>query len=170
DRLLNGNRKQILEQLEDFKNDPTSVPYGKQFTYEPTISDDKTFCYVQKSAYGQVYDSEAQLTINVRNNQIANYKISYMGPIRAVREPQLIISAWHAVKAMYTDREIANNSRVIKVTLGYSKLTAVRGNTILLAKWLIWVENKATKNVLIKRVNAFTAQILQGNSYNVQNN
>ena len=87
-----------------------------------------------------------------------------------MREPQLIISAWHAVKAMYTDREIANNSRVIQVKLGYSKLTEVRGSTILLPTWLILVENKTTKNVTVKRVNAFTAQILQSGSYNVQKN
>ncbi|HBQ43793.1 MAG TPA: hypothetical protein DD724_05990, partial [Lactobacillus acetotolerans] len=67
--------------------------------------------------------------------------------------------------------EIANNSRVVRVKLGYSKLTEVRGSTILLPTWLIWVENKTTKNITLKRVNAFTAQILQSNSsYNVENN
>lgn len=168
--LLNGNRKKILQQLEDFKNDPASVPYGKEFTYEPSMSGDDAYIYVQKTDYGQIYDSDAQLTINVHDNQIVNYTISYMGPINSVRESQLIISAWHAVKAMYTDREIANNSRVIQVKLGYSKLTEVRGSTILLPTWLILVENKTTKNITVKRVNAFTAQILQGGSYNVQKN
>ena len=72
---------------------------------------------------------------------------------------------------MYTDREISNNSRVIQVKLGYSKLTEVRGSTILLPTWLVWVESKATKNVTLKRVNAYTAQMLQSNtSYNVEKN
>lgn len=167
--LLDGDRQKILQQLEDFKNDPANVPYGKEFVYDPSISGEDTYCYVQKTDYGQIYDSDAQLTINVHNNQITNYTLTYMGPISSVREPQLIISAWHAVKAMYTDREINNNSRVIQVKLGYSKLTDVRGNTILLPTWLIFVESKATKNVAVKRVNAFTAQILQSGSYNVQN-
>ena len=165
--LLSGNHKNNMQQLEDFKNDPKNVPYGKTFKFEPSMSGDNTYCYVQNTAYGRIYDSDAQLTINVRNDQIINYTISYMGPIKAVREPQLIISAWHAVKAMYTDREIANNSRVMRVSLGYSKLTDVRGSTILLPTWLIQVENKTTKNITVKRVNAFTAQILQGSSYNV---
>ncbi|BDR59834.1 two-component system regulatory protein YycI [Lactobacillus xylocopicola] len=169
-QLLNGNHKKILEQLDDFKNDPTCVPYGKKFKYDPSTSSGNTYCYVQNSDYGQIYDNNAQLTINLRDNRIVDYKITYMGPINAVREPQLIISAWHAVKAMYTDSEIANNSRVIKVSLGYSKLTEVRGNTILLPTWLILVENKTTKNIMIKRVNAFTAQILQSSSYNVRKN
>ena len=165
--LLSGNHKNNMQQLEDFKNDPKNVPYGKTFKFEPSMSGDNTYCYVQNTDYGRIYDSDAQLTINVRNDQIINYTISYMGPIKAVREPQLIISAWHAVKAMYTDREIANNSRVMRVSLGYSKLTDVRGSTILLPTWLIQVENKTTKNITVKRVNAFTAQILQGSSYNV---
>lgn len=168
--LLNGSHKKILEQLEQFKDDPANVPYGKDFTYDASMSGEGAYCYIQKTSYGQIYDSDAQLTINVHNGQITNYTISYMGPVSSVREPQLIISAWHAVKAMYTDREIANNSRVIQVKLGYSKLTEVRGSTILLPTWLILVENKTTKNVTVKRVNAFTAQILQSGSYNVQKN
>lgn len=168
---LSGSHNQILKQLDSFKNDSENVPYGAQFKYEPRMSGSNTYCYVQNTDYGQVYDNDAQLTINVRNNTIVNYTISYMGPINAVREPQLIISAWHAIKAMYTDREIVNNSRVIQIKLGYSKLTEVRGSTILLPTWLIWVENKTTKNITVKRVNAFTAQILQaGNSYSVQKN
>lgn len=168
--LLNGNHQRVLQQLEDFKNNPANVPYGKEFTYAPSMSGEGTYCYVQKTNYGQIYDSDAQLTINVNNGQITNYTISYMGPISSVREPQLIISAWHAVKAMYTDREIVNNSRVVQVKLGYSKLTEVRGSTILLPTWLILVENKTTKNITVKRVNAFTGQILQSGSYNVQKN
>lgn len=169
--LLSTKRKEILQQLNDFKNDPRSVPYGKDFKYEPSMSGENNYNYVQNSSYGQIYDNNAQLTITVRDNQVVDYTISYMGPINSVREPQLIISAWHAVRSMYTDREIANNSRVVRVKLGYSKLTEVRGSTILLPTWLIWVENKTTKNITLKRVNAFTAQILQSNSsYNVENN
>ncbi|WEV39731.1 two-component system regulatory protein YycI [Lactobacillus sp. ESL0681] len=164
--MLSGNQKQILQQLNNFKNDSQNVPFGAKFNYDAGMSNKSTYCYVQSSPYGQIYDSGAQLTINVHKNQITNYMITYLGPIHAVREPQLIISAWHAVKAMYTDREIANNSRVMQVKLGYSKLTEVRGSTILLPTWIIWIESKATKNVTIKRVNAFTAQLLQvGSSY-----
>lgn len=167
DVTLSSNHKKALQELEDFKNDSENVPYGKKFKYEPSMSNANAYCYVQNTSYGQIYDNDAQLTINVRDNRIVNYTISYMGPISAVREPQLTISAWHAVRAMYTDREIDNNSRVMQVSLGYSKLTEVRGSTILLPTWLIWVENKTTKNITVKRVNAFTAQILQGGSFNV---
>ena len=95
--LLSTKRKEILQQLNDFKNDPRSVPYGKDFKYEPSMSGENNYNYVQNSSYGQIYDNNAQLTITVRDNQVVDYTISYMGPINSVREPQLIISAWHAV-------------------------------------------------------------------------
>ena len=85
-----------------------------------------------------------------------------------MRELQSTISAWRAVRAMYTDRELTNNSRVTQVKLGYSKLTEVRGSTILLPTWLVWVENKTTKNITMKRINAYTAQMLQSSTYNVE--
>lgn len=168
---VKGGQKKILKQLEEFKNNSKNVPYGKQFKYEEDMSGDNNYTYVQTSDYGQIYDNDAQLTITVQNNQITNYTMSYVGPVSPVRELQSTISAWHAVRSMYTDREIANNSKVMQVKLGYSKLTDVRGSTILLPTWLVWVENKATKNITMKRVNAYTGQMLQTNtSYNVEKN
>lgn len=168
---VKGSQKQILKQLEKFKNNSKNVPYGKQFKYEADMSGENNYTYVQTSDYGQIYDNDAQLTITVQNHQITNYTMSYLGPVNPVRELQSTISPWHAVRAMYTDREIANNSKVIQVKLGYSKLTDVRGSTILLPTWLVWVENKATKNVTMKRVNAYTSQMLQTTaSYNVEKN
>lgn len=168
---VKGNQKEILKQLDEFKNDTANVPYGKQFKYEADMSGENNYTYVQTSAYGQIYDTDAQLTITVQNGQITNYTMAYIGPVSPVRELQSTISPWHAVKAMYTDREIANNSKVMQVKLGYSKLTDVRGSTILLPTWLVWIENKTTKNITMKRVNAYTAQVLQTNtSYNVEKN
>lgn len=169
--LIKGSHKEKLKRLEEFKNNPKNIPYGKEFKYEADMSGDDSYTYVQSSEYGQIYDNDAQLTITVQNGQISNYTLTYMGPVNPVRELQSTISPWHAVRAMYTDREISNNSRVIQVKLGYSKLTEVRGSTILLPTWLVWVESKANKNVTLKRVNAYTAQMLQSNtSYNVEKN
>lgn len=166
---VKGNKKEILKRLDIFKNDSRNVPYGNHFKYEDNMSGDNDYTYVQNSEYGNIYDNSAQLTITVKNHQIASYTMSYIGPVNPVRELQSTISPWHAVRAMYTDREIANNSRVVKIKLGYSELTQVRGSKILLPTWLVWVENKTTKNITMKRVNAYTAQMLQTNtSYNVE--
>lgn len=166
--FLSKKPKEIMQQLNDFKNNPKNVPYGKNFKYEPDMSGDDNYVFVQTTDYGQIYANSAQLTINVKNNQIVNYTQTYMGPASPVRELQSTISAWRAVRAMYTNRELTNNSRVTQIKLGYSKLTEVRGSTILLPTWLVWVENKTTKNITLKRVNAYTAQMLQSSAYSVE--
>lgn len=166
--LLSKKSKEALQQIKDFKNDPKNVPYGKEFKYEPDMSSEDNYVFVQNSDYGEIYANSAQLNISVKNNQIINFTERYMGQASPVRELQSTISAWRAVRAMYTDRELTNNSRVTQVKLGYSKLTEVRGSTILLPTWLVWVENKTTKNITMKRVNAYTAQMLQSSTYNVE--
>ncbi|KRL88850.1 two-component system regulatory protein YycI [Lactobacillus kalixensis] len=168
--VAKGSKKEVLKALNDFKNDPHNVPYGKQFTYESNMSSDGSYTFVQTSEYGDIYDNSAQLTINVKNGLIDSYYMTYLGPVNPVRELQSTISSWHAVRAMYTNRELANNTKIIEIKLGYSELTNVRGSTILQPTWLVWVENKNTRNITLKRVNAFTGQILQSNtSYNVDN-
>lgn len=166
--LLDKNPKKALEQVNKFKNDPKNVPYGKEFKYEPDMSSEDNYVFVQTTDYGEIYAGSAQLSIVVKDHQIINYAESYMGPASPVRELQSTISAVRAVRAMYTNRELTNNSKVTQIKLGYSKLTEVRGSTILLPTWLVWIENKTTKNITLKRVNAYTAQMLQSTTYNVE--
>lgn len=166
--LLKGSNRQVLKQLVAFKNNPHNVPYGRQYRYEPNMSSNNSYIFVQTSPYGRIYDGKAQLVFNRRNDELNNYTLTYMGQVGPVRELQSTISPWHAIRAMYTNRELANNSRVLKIKLGYSELTQVRGSTILLPTWLVWIENKTTKNIVLKRVNAYTAQILQTNGYDVE--
>lgn len=166
--ILSKDKDEALKQVIKFKNDPENVAYGKEFKYEPDMSSKGNYVFVQTTEYGEIYANSAQLNITVENNQIVNYMQTYMGPASPVRELQSTISAWRAIKAMYTDRELVNNSRVTRIKLGYSKLTEVRGSIILLPTWLVWVENKTTKNITLKRVNAYTAQMLQSSTYNVE--
>lgn len=167
--FINGKEHEKLSQLNAFKNNPRNVAYGKQYIYEANMSSSNSFTFVQQSAYGNIYDSSGQLTINVKNGQITNYSQTYISDVSPVRELQSTISPWHALRAMYTNRELADNSRVVKIKLGYSELTVVRGSRIFLPTWLVWVENKTTKNISLKRVNAYTGQILQTNaSYNIE--
>lgn len=166
--MIGKSRNETLKILNKFKNDPKNIPYGDQYHYEENLSGENSYVYVQTSEYGNIYDNAAQLIITTKDDHIDNYSLTYLGTVSPVRELQTTISAWHAIRTMYTNRELANNSRVTEIKLGYSELTDVNGSTILLPTWLVWVENKATKNVTLKRVNAFTAQIIQNNgTYNV---
>lgn len=162
---------EIVARLNKFKNVSANVAYGHQFTYETNLSGGDTYVFVQTSTYGRIYDDNAVLTFTVRSGRLVMYTQTYIGPVRPVRELQSTISGWHAVSTMYTDQELANNSKIVALKLGYSKMTVVRGSVILLPSWLVWVENKETKNITLKRVNAFNGQILQANTtYSVEKN
>jgi regulatory protein YycI of two-component signal transduction system YycFG len=163
---VSSDPKTALQQVTAFKNDADNVAYGKHYVYEPDLSSDQSYVFVQKTDYGNIYDNKAQLIINLKDNHIDTYTQTYLGPVRPVRELQSTISSWRAVQAMYTDRQLTSNSRIIKLNLAYSKLTTVRGSNILLPTWIAWVESKNTKNISIKRINAFTGQVLQPNAYN----
>ncbi|GFZ27616.1 two-component system regulatory protein YycI [Lactobacillus corticis] len=159
---------QIASSLTKFKNDENNVPYGKQFKYEPNLSSGNSFVFVQTSSYGNIYDDDATLTFTVKKGRLVKYEETYIGAVSPVRELQSTISAWRAIYAMYTDQELANNTRVTEIKLGYTKMTTVRGNVILIPSWLVWVKNKESGNVTLKRVNAFNGEVLQTNTtYNL---
>lgn len=77
---------------------------------------------------------------------------------------QSTISSWKAIQNLYVYRELTNNSKVLWIKLEYSKLTEVRNSIILLPTWVVEIENKTTKMSSIKRVNAFTGQVIQNNN------
>ena len=55
----------------------------------------------------QIVDSlENEHVLWLKNNQIINFTETYMGQASPVRELQSTISAWRAVRAMYTDRDL----------------------------------------------------------------
>lgn len=160
---ISHDNKKALKQVINFKNNPEYVTYGKEFTYEPNLSDENTYVFVQDTEYGKIYGSNAQLEITIDNHQITAYQESYLGKVRAVRELQTTISGWRAIETLYTYRQLPNNSKISWINLGYSKLTDVRKNTILLPTWIVGIENKPNTNVVVKRVNAFNDQVMQDN-------
>lgn len=162
--VVNNNKKQILDILNNYKNNPHNVLYGKQYKYAANLSTDDSYVFVQTSEYGDIYDTGAMLIFYIKNHVLESYTQNYLGPVSPVREMQSTNSPWHAISTMYTNRELSDNSKVVKISLGYCKLTEVRGSTILIPAWLVWIENKASKNITLKRVNAFTDQIIQSNT------
>ena len=73
-----------------------NVPHGKQYVYARTSSN-SSYVYVQKSQYGLVYSSLAQLVVNVKNKKITGYYQTYSTDLSSVRELQATISPLRAV-------------------------------------------------------------------------
>lgn len=154
------NSKSAVKDIENFKNNPHYVPYGKEFKYSEALSAKNRYVFVQNTSFGQIYDNRAQLVINTKGNQIIGYKETYLGKVNSVRELQATISSWKALQTLYTYRELPKGSSIKWVKLGYSTLTNIRQSTILLPTWVIGIANKDENTINVKRINAFSGQII----------
>lgn len=165
DKTLYGTLKKPISlermSLKQFKNDKNYVPHGKEFTYASYLSSNSSYVYVQHSQYGNLYSNLGQLVITVKDKKITGYYETYLSDLTSVRELQSTISPWRAVSNLYTNRELSDNSKVMQVKLGYTRLTEVRGSVIFVPTWMVWIENKSSKSTTVKRVNAFNGQLLQ---------
>lgn len=155
---LHGSKQARLKQAQAFVR--KQVAYGNKYQYDPDQSGRNQYIFVQKEKYGLINDPGAQLILELRDGDIVGYEQTYMGQIESVRELQTTISAFKAISNLYTFRELPNNSQVLWIKLVYASLTKAQGYTILLPTWQVKIENKATHNVSLKTVNAFSGQMM----------
>ncbi|MDO4912748.1 MAG: two-component system regulatory protein YycI [Lactobacillus sp.] len=159
-------KKDTVSALNTFKN---NIWYGNEYTYDAKLSSNKTYVYVQTSQYGDVYDNSGILIFTVRKHAVVSFTQTYIGALKPMRELQMTISSWKAISNMYINRELVNNSHVLDIKLGYSKMTSVRGSTIMLPTWIVWIQNKDSKDITVKELNAFTGQIIQNSELGYKN-
>lgn len=158
---ISSNKKQAIKDLNRFKNNADYVYKGNEYVYSPELSNNNDYIFLQKTNYGLIYATRARLHITVRNNKIVSYYQRYTAKVSTVRERQTTISAKEAINSLYTYSELPNDSKVVWIKFGYTKLTQVRGSVIFLPSWLVAVENNTSKTISMKRVNAFTGTIIQ---------
>ena len=158
---ISSRKKQAIKDLNLFKDNPNYVYKGNEYVYSPELSNNNDYIFLQKTDYGLIYATRARLHITVRSNKIVSYYQRYTAKVSTVRERQTTISAKEAINSLYTYSELPDDSKVVWVKFGYTKLTQVRGSVIFLPSWLVAVENNTSKTVSVKRVNAFTGTIIQ---------
>ena len=170
DNILYGTLKTpiALERMtvKNFKNDTNYVLHSKDYVYDSSLSNSSTYVYLQKTKFGTLYSGAGQLVINVRDKAITGYYQTYLNDLTSVRELQATISPWRAVSNLYTTRELTSNSKVMWVKPAYTRLTKVKGNVIFVPTWLVLIENKRSKSTALKRINAFSGQLMQTNAIN----
>lgn len=158
---ISSKKNQALKDIEKFKDDANNIYRGDQYVYSPELSSKGEYIFLQKTSYGLMFASRARLHITVQDNKIVSYYQRYTANIVSVRERQTTISAKEALNSLYTYSELPNDSKVLWIKFGYTKLTQVRGSVIFLPSWLVEIENSTTKTTTVKRVNAFTGTIIQ---------
>lgn len=149
-----------LTDIKNFVFNKKNVFEGTKYEYIAKLSSSDNYVFDQKTDYGLTYSPQAQITVQVKNDQIVSYTQTYIQKLTPVRERQTTISAQTAIESLYTYSELPNNSTVLWTTFGYSELIQVRGSVIYIPSWSVAIENNNTKNVTIKKVNAFTGKII----------
>lgn len=160
-RPLRLRKKDVLEQVKSFINNPNNVLFGKNYVYEADMSNGSRYVFVQKLAGVRVIDDRAMLVLTVNDGSITGYTQTYIDKLKMMDNNQKIMSARDAVYTLYRSNEIVNNSRVIWTHLGYTWLLNAKGSTVYVPAWFVGIESKSSKNVTVKRVNAITKAVIK---------
>lgn len=158
---ISTNKKQAIKDLNKFKDNSRYVYKGDEYVYSSELSNGNDYVFLQKTDYGLIYATRARLHITVKDNKIVSYYQRYTDKVFPVRERQTTISSKEAINSLYTYSELPDDSKVVWIKFGYTKLTQVRGSVIFLPSWLVAIENNTSKTMSVKRVNAFTGTIIQ---------
>lgn len=158
--IKGATRSKLISALTKYKDSDNHILFGDEYAYSKQLSSDHDIVFVQLTDYGKIIDPVGQLHFPVKDGEINSYTQSYQEEITIVREKQETISQEQAVTNLYTYSELPNDSKVLAVELGYTKLTQVKGSVILFPSWVITIENKNTKNIQIKKVNAFNGTVI----------
>lgn len=157
---VSENKSEALKEVEKFKNNSEYVYHGDQYVYVADLSNKQDYVFLQKTSYGLLYANRARLHINLKDKRIVSYYQRYTNRVFPVRERQTTISSQAAIRSLYTYSELPNNSKVLWIKFGYTKLIQVRGSVIFLPSWVAAIENNENKSVTYKKVNAFTGAII----------
>lgn len=159
---LKATKKQSLTQaVKDYTKTKTNVLFGSNYVYLASLSTQDNIIFGQKFANGVLMDENGQLNFKVNNHQVASYTQTYLKKPTVLREKETTISEKNAIVSLYTNNELANNTTVKWIKLGYSHLMTINDSDIYIPAWFIGIKAKNSPNLTIKRVNAFTGSIMK---------
>lgn len=156
--------QKILNKLVSNKN---RVLFGSHYVYDKQLTkqDDDAVVYVQKGPGEKVLSTDAEIRFHVNaKGQVTGYTQTYLHAIKTLREKEATISQKKAVIWLYQHNEISNNSKIKWAKLGYTKLLALKGNTVYIPTWVINIQTKNTGGSQTKRINAFTGTLIKSNT------
>ncbi|MFT8410571.1 MAG: two-component system regulatory protein YycI [Schleiferilactobacillus perolens] len=157
------NRKAVLQ---DWMKTSGNVLFANSYQYVPEVSDSSRAVFAQKVDGNLIMDSHGQLVFQIRSGWVTGYTQTYINDLIKLQEMDQTKSAQEAVMLLYTYSEIPTNSKILWEKLAYGWLLDAKGSTIYIPVWYVGIENRNTKVVSIKRVNAFTGAVLKSDNNN----
>lgn len=156
---LRVDEKHPEKTINQLMQKPGFVLDGKQYKFDRIASTKSKLVYDQKAVDGLFYTSEARITFNLNDNQrLVGYKQQKLNDIKILHEKADLISQERAVIYLYQYNGIPNNSNVVWIKLAYTKLLHINGKDVYIPTWVIATKAKATSEIKIHRINAFTGE------------
>ncbi|KRK58070.1 two-component system regulatory protein YycI [Fructilactobacillus fructivorans] len=142
---------------------------GDDYEYDPNQSNSSKIVYIQKAMTSTLMDNNAKITFNLdEDGDIKSYTQTALTNIKILHESAETISQERALIWLYQYNEIPNNSKVLWTRRAYTKLLNIKNNGVYIPTWVIAIQTRNSKDVSIRRINAFTGSVLK--TENVQGN
>lgn len=154
-----------IKKLDTFMKRESNVLFGTQYKYVPQLSTSSQIVFAQTDeTLGEIYDKTAQLTFNVSGDKVTGYTQTYVNDVMILHEKEATKSEKDVIINLYTNSEISNNSKITYANLAYTKLLEAKGSTIYIPVWFVTVQNKDSKVNSLKKVNAFTGNVIKSST------
>ena len=168
--VTNDNRKKIMDK---FLEKETNILFGRDYKYAPQLSTTSQMVYIGTSNLGDVYDKTDQLVFSIENGRVASYTQTHVRSLIILHERQSVKSEKDVITNLYANSEIPNNSKISYANMAYTKLLVAKNSTIYIPVWFVTIKNKDSKVSSVKKINAFTGNIIKNStngdsSYNAQ--
>lgn len=160
-KVTSSNRK---DKLDDFLKKESNILFGSEYSYAPQLSTSTEVVYAETGPLGPMYDKTGQIVFTVTDGKVVSYTQTYMKRLDILQEKQATKSERDVITDLYSSSEIPNNSKITYANLAYTKLLEAKGSTIYIPVWFISIHNKDSKVDTVKKVNAFTGNLLKTSS------
>ncbi|CAM2742685.1 two-component system regulatory protein YycI [Fructilactobacillus fructivorans] len=135
---------------------------GDDYEYDPNQSNSSKIVYIQKAMTSTLMDNNAKITFNLdEDGDIKSYTQTALTNIKILHESAETISQERALIWLYQYNEIPNNSKVLWTRRAYTKLLNIKNNGVYIPTWVIAIQTRNSKDVSIRRINAFTGSVLK---------
>lgn len=167
-KLTDGSAKQILDKI---VANPGLIAKGKQYEYSKQLSNNNEIIYVQRVAKKPIYSHFCQIRFDLDSqHRVIGYSQNYLEGVKFLKEASKTISEERALTWLYQYNEIPNGAKVSWVHLAYTRLLTARGQYVFLPTWVFAVKINNSSSVILKRVNAYTGEVIKTGDNNQTSN
>ncbi|ANZ60653.1 hypothetical protein AYR62_13695 [Secundilactobacillus paracollinoides] len=163
-----GKTKKTLDKIVD---NPVLVAFGDSYSYSKQLSTNTEVVYVQRVASGPVYSKYGQIRFTLNSERrVVGYSQNYLSDVKLLKEKTKTISEEKALTWLYQYNELSNGARVDWDNLAYTRLLTARGQYVFIPTWVFAIRMSGSSTTILKRVNAYTGEIIKTGSNNQSSN